>query len=146
MRIHLCTVINCTPEETWASVEDISTHIEWMADAESITFTSDQRSGVGTQFECLTKVGPLKTVDVMTVTAWGPPTRMGIEHRGMVTGSGDFMISSDGRGRTIFCWDEVLHFPWWMGGVIGEYFGRPLLKHVWRANLRRLKERAERPS
>ena len=146
MRIHLCTVINCTPEETWASVEDISTHIEWMADAESITFTSDQRSGVGTQFECLTKIGPLKTVDVMTVTAWDPPKRMGIEHRGMVTGCGDFMLSSDERGRTIFCWDEVLHFPWWMGGVIGEFFGRPVLKHVWRANLRRLKARAERPS
>lgn len=146
MRIHLCTVINCTPEETWAAVEDISTHIEWMADAESITFTSDQTSGVGTEFECLTKVGPLKTVDVMTVTSWEPGKRMGIEHRGMVTGGGDFMLSADERGRTIFCWDETLHFPWWMAGVIGEFFGRPVLKYVWRANLRRLKDRAEKHS
>jgi len=144
VRIHLCTVIDCTPEETWAAVEDIATHVEWMADADSITFTSDQRQGVGTEFECLTRVGPLVTTDVMTVTEWIPAQRMGIEHRGVVTGRGHFELEGDGRGRTVFCWEEDLTFPTWMGGRLGERAGRPVLMRIWRANLNRLKAKAER--
>lgn len=137
-------MIDCTPEETWAAVEDIATHVEWMADADSITFTSDQRQGVGTEFECLTRVGPLVTIDVMTVTEWIPARRMGIEHRGVVTGRGHFELEGDGRGRTVFCWEEELRFPAWMGGRIGERAGRPVLERIWRANLARLKAKAER--
>jgi len=137
-------VIDCTPEEVWASVADVATHIEWMADADSITFVTDQHQGVGTEFECLTRVGPLVTTDVMTITEWEPARRMGIEHRGVVTGRGHFNLEDDGRGRTIFCWDEELHFPWWMGGAAGERAGRPVLQRIWRANLTRLKAKAER--
>ena len=144
MHIHLCTVIDCTADEVWSSVEDISTHTEWMADADSITFVTDQRQGVGTEFECLTRVGPLVTTDVMTITEWQPGRRMGIEHRGVVTGRGHFNLEDDGRGRTIFCWDEDLHFPWWMGSRAGERAGRPILERIWRANLTRLKAKAER--
>ena len=137
-------MIDCTPEEVWASVEDVASHTEWMADADSITFVTEQRQGVGTEFKCLTRVGPFATTDVMTVTAWEPARRMGIEHRGVVTGRGHFNLEDDGRGRTIFCWDEELHFPWWMGGSAGERAGRPVLQRIWRANLSRLKAKAER--
>ena len=40
--IRVTTVIDAPPAEVWAGVEDIATHVEWMADAESITFTSEQ--------------------------------------------------------------------------------------------------------
>ena len=143
MKIHLCTTIGATVERVWWTVEDISTHTEWMADAESITFVSDQRSGIGTEFDCLTRVGPLSTVDRMRITEWEPEAVMGIEHRGLVTGSGRFTLRSTGAGLTEFCWDEDLHFPIWMGGAIGERTGRPVLLRIWRANLARLRTLAE---
>ena len=121
-----------------------SSDLEWMADADSITFVTDQRQGVGTEFECLTRVGPLVTTDVMTITEWEPGRRMGIEHRGVVTGRGHFELEGDGRGRTVFCWEEDLTFPTWMGGRLGERAGRPVLMRIWRANLSRLKAKAER--
>ena len=42
---------------------DIETHTEWMADADRITFLSEQHEGVGAEFDCLTRVGPLHTTD-----------------------------------------------------------------------------------
>ena len=41
-------------ERVWAAVSDLSSHVEWMADAESIAFRTDQRSGVGTIMEVVT--------------------------------------------------------------------------------------------
>ena len=86
--IHICTTIAAPPEEVWRAVERIETHTEWMLDAESITFRSEQHSGVGAEFDCLTRVGPLHTTDHFVVTRWEPGCAMGIEHRGAVTGDG----------------------------------------------------------
>ena len=144
MRIHLCTTIGASVERVWQTVESIETHTQWMADAESITFLTDQRDGVGTEFDCLTRVGPFSTVDRMRVTEWEPNAVMGIEHHGMVTGAGRFTLRAMGAGLTEFCWDEELHFPIWMGGAVGERAGRPVLMRVWRANLSRLRCLAER--
>ncbi len=88
VEVRLCETIGVTPDAVWAAMEDIETHTEWMADAVAITFRTDQRTGVGTEFECLTRIGPFTTTDVMTVTEWRPGIVMGIEHRGVVTGVG----------------------------------------------------------
>lgn len=146
MHIHLCITIGAPVESVWNTIESVEDHTEWMADAESITFVTDQRAGVGTEFDCLTRVGPLSTVDRMRVTEWKPNAAMGIEHRGMVTGAGRFTLRAAGAGITEFCWDEELHFPMWMGGAIGERAGRPVLMRIWRANLTRLRDLAERPA
>jgi hypothetical protein len=143
MRILVCTTIGAPVERVWTSVEDISTHTRWMADAESIEFVTAQRRGVGTEFDCRTRVGPFTTVDRMRVTEWDPGVAMGIEHRGMVTGTGRFTLSDAGAGITEFCWTEDLVFPRRMGGRVGERAARPILERVWRANLRRLREIAE---
>jgi hypothetical protein len=108
-----------------------------MADAASIRFTGDQRSGVGTTFECETRVGPLRTRDVMEVTEWRERRSMGVRHRGLVTGTGRFLLRRHGRHGTCLTWDETLRFPWWLGGALGGVVGRPVLKWVWRGNLRR---------
>ena len=139
VRITVATEIPATPAAVWAAIEDLATHTEWMADAERITFVTEQHAGVGTQFDCLTVVGPLRTTDRMTVTEWEPGVAMGIEHRGTVTGSGRFTLAPSPRG-TRFCWSEELHFPWWMGGPAGEIAGRPVLTRVWRRNLDRLRD------
>jgi len=138
LHLHLCTDIGATPEEVWRAVEHVETHTAWMADAESITFVTEQHQGVGTAFDCLTKLGPLRTTDRMTVTEWEPAAVMGIEHRGAVTGTGRFTLQAGGAG-TRFCWTEDLTFPWWMGGPLGEVAGRPVLSWVWKRNLERLR-------
>jgi uncharacterized protein YndB with AHSA1/START domain len=143
MHIHLCTTIGAPVEHVWDTVEDVATHTRWMADAESIDFVTDQRRGVGTEFDCRTRVGPLTTVDRMRVTEWEPGVAMGIEHHGIVTGTGRFTLRTAGPGLTEFCWSEELVFPLTMGGGLGERAGRPVLERIWSANLRRLRDLAE---
>jgi hypothetical protein len=79
----------------------------------------------------------------MRVTEWEPGVAMGIEHRGVVTGTGRFSLRDTGAGITEFCWTEDLVFPRTMGGGLGEWAGRPVLERIWRANLRRLRDLAE---
>ena len=145
--VHLCTTIAAPPADVWRAIEHVETHTEWMADAESITFRSEQHEGVGAAFDCVTRVGPLHTTDRFVVTRWEPGAAMGIEHRGAVTGVGEFRLRSLAGGAfTEFCWEETLIFPWWLGGVAGERVGRPVLTRIWQGNLRRLKARVENSS
>src|SRR5262245_6736192 len=102
MEIELCTEIPASPDAVWAVVERIETHTRWMADAERITFVGSQLQGVGTEFDCLTVIGPLRTTDRMRVTEWEPGVAMGIEHRGAVAGRGRFTLAMSVNG-TRFC-------------------------------------------
>lgn len=142
LSVEQCEWFAASPDDVWTAVEDISTHPEWMKDAAEITFTTPQHLGVGAEFACLTKIGPLRNHDLLRVTEWEPAAVMGIEHTGVVTGSGRFTLVAE-RDGTRFCWKEVLRFPWWMGGAVGERAAKPVLARVWRANLTRLKAKIE---
>ena len=137
--------IEATPDEVWEAVEDISTHVRWMGDAESITFTSDKTRGKGTTFDCLTRVGPFALVDRMEITRWDEGRAMGVIHTGLVTGVGEFRHKGKGRrkGRTRFSWRERLRFPWWMGGPLGALAAKPVMVLIWRRSLRRLADLVE---
>ena len=113
-----------------------------MEDAVDIRFISATRSGVGTTFDCDTRVGPLRLTDRMVVTEWDPPRAMGIRHTGVVTGVGRFVLAPSGRG-TAFAWEERLTFPAWVGGGLGGAAAAPLLRRVWRRNLQNLKALVE---
>ena len=141
--VGVCTVINAPLDEVWRAVEHIERHTEWMHDAVSIEFEGEQRSGVGTAFACVTRVGPLSTTDHFVVTRWEPPTLMAIEHRGAVTGDADFRLRALAPEQTEFCWEERLRFPWWFAGRIGEQVGKPVLRHVWQGNVERLRRSIE---
>jgi hypothetical protein len=143
-RVEVSIIIDRPPAVVWRHIEDIASHVEWMADAETIRFTSDSTRGVGTSFECDTKVGPLRLTDRMTVTEWVPEATMGVSHTGVVTGRGRFRLRPVGNGRTQFSWAEELSFPWWMGGRAGALAGTPVLTRIWRSNLRSLKRVVER--
>lgn len=127
--------IAAPPEVVWDDVRHIDRHVEWMNDAEKITFTSKARSGVGTAFDCLTKVGPLRMTDRMEITDWDEEQRMGVRHVGLVTGEGQFTLTPAADGGTRFTWDERLTFPWWMGGPVGGVVGGIILTRIWRKNL-----------
>ncbi len=140
MQITVSTYLDASPEEAWADLENLQSHVEWMHDAAKITMQTDQTQGVGTTFVCDTVVGPLKTADLMTITEWEPAKAMGVKHEGMVTGEGRFTLEAEGDG-TRFSWDEELNFPLWLGGPIGEIFGKPILTFVWKRNLELLARR-----
>lgn len=142
-RIRVSTVIDARPAVVWAAVEDVGSHTEWMADAVAIRFTSDRTSGVGTTFECDTKVGPFRLTDHMEITEWRPRKAMGVRHVGLVTGTGVFTIATARKGRSRFTWTERLVFPWWMGGSVGGVVGGVVMRRIWRKNLRTLKELVE---
>lgn len=143
--IRVSIEIDLSPDDLWAILEPVERHVDWMADAESIEFTSEQTRGVGTEFICVTKVGPIKLDDRMEITEWEPGRRMGVRHDGLVSGSGAFQLEPIDLGRrTRFVWAESLKFPWFLGGPIGELVGVPIvLGAIWRRNLRRLKQLAE---
>ena len=143
MRIRTCVTIDASPATVWAEVHRIESHVEWMRDAESIRFVSASRTGVGTSFECRTRVGPVATTDLLVVTEWQPHHALGIAHRGAIRGQGRFTMDPEGDAQTRFCWREELRFPWWMGGPVGEALARPLLRRIWTGNLRRLRARVE---
>lgn len=142
-RVRVCATINAPVSATWSSLEQIGTHVDWMADARSIRFTTNMHQGVGTEFECVTVVGPIRLTDIMSITEWEPREAMGVDHRGVVRGTGRFTLRELPGDRTDFCWEERLTFPWWLGGAIGERVAQPILTRLWRGNLARLRRLIE---
>lgn len=142
-RIRVSTVINAAPARVWDEVRHIERHVDWMADAESITFRSSQRAGAGTEFDCVTKVGPIRLTDKMAITQWREGREMGVRHQGLVTGVGKFTLSRVRRDRTRFTWEERLVFPWWLGGPVGGVVGGVVMRQIWKRNLRVLKALVE---
>ena len=145
MTLRVEITIDAPPEVVWAHLEDIASHVEWMADAVSIRFEGDQQRGAGTRFSCRTRVGPLHTTDLMEITGWEPPHLMAVRHTGPVSGEGRFELAPAGPAghSTTMVWVERLVFPWWLGGRLGAITARPLLRRIWQANLGRLAARVE---
>lgn len=144
MSIRVAIDIAAPVQKVWDIVEPVERHIDWMADAVAIRFQTEQTRGTGTTFFCDTKVGPIKLVDVMTITAWEPGKVMGVKHTGVVTGSGEFTLDAIDENNTRFTWTETLTFPWWLGGPLGAFVGGQIvMKAIWRRNLRELKKLVE---
>jgi hypothetical protein len=142
-KVQVSVQIEASPKVVWTAIEDIASHVDWMRDAVEIRFTSEQRSGVGTTFDCDTRLGPIRLTDRMTITEWSPGKAMGVDHVGLVTGTGRLTLRRSWRGRTRFGWEERLVFPWWLGGPVGALAAKPLLTAVWRRSLRDLKAKVE---
>ena len=143
--IEVSTVVPAPPETVWEDLRHIGRHVEWMSDAASIRFLTEATEGVGVRFECDTVVGPLRLTDRMEVTDWRDAQAMGIRHTGVVSGVGHFRLSAcegpAGEACTRFEWTETLRFRWWMGGPVGAWLARPVLRAVWTRNLARFSAR-----
>tara|TARA_X000000368_G_scaffold27981_2_gene21086 strand:- start:4186 stop:4629 length:444 start_codon:yes stop_codon:yes gene_type:complete len=141
--INVSIEIAATPKEVWDVVKDISDHVNWMKDAERIDFLTEKQSGVGTMFDCATKVGPFRLKDKMEITEWVDEESMGVSHAGLVTGTGRFSLKETASNGTLFAWEETLYFPFWMGGPLRNPVGTRILSLIWRKNLKLLKEQVE---
>lgn len=141
--IEVSVEIQAPLEAVWAAAADLGSHTEWMADAESITFITARERGLGTRMEVATRIGPLRTKDVMEVTEWEDRRRIGVRHTGLVTGEGAFELEEVDPATTRFTWRERLTFPWYLGGPLIARVAAPVLGAVWKRNLKRLKSRLE---
>jgi hypothetical protein len=128
-------------EHVWSELARLGDHVEWMLDATAIRFRSGQREGIGTVFECDTKIGPFSLTDVMEITEWEPGEAIGVRHSGPVGGTGRFSLTDAPGGATVIEWHEDLHFPWWLAGAAGAQLARPVFAALWKGNLRRLSHR-----
>jgi uncharacterized protein YndB with AHSA1/START domain len=142
-RVRVRTTIAAPPEIVWAAISDVGTHVDWMEDAVAIRFTSERRQGVGTTFDCDTRVGPIGLTDRMAITEWKPGRVMGVRHEGVVKGTGRFTLRRRRGRQTAFTWDERLIVPWWLGGPIGALLSAVVLRRIWRRNLANLKQIVE---
>ena len=140
MGIEVKIDIPASQQEVWDFAADLARNVEWMVDAETITFTSDQTEGVGTTFDCVTKLGPLQTTDRIEVVEWDPPRTLGVEHHGAVRGTGRFTLTPIDEG-TRFTWNEELMLPWYFGARFGRQPASLVLERMWRKNLRTLRAR-----
>jgi uncharacterized protein YndB with AHSA1/START domain len=140
MGVTVAILIPASLETVWEALTDFASHSEWMTDARHVEFETAQQSGVGTRLRVETRLGPLKTVDVMEVTAWEPHRRIGVVHQGLVRGEGEFRLEPVAGGVTV-AWSESLTFPWTFGGSVGARLSRPLFKWIWGRNLSQLKKR-----
>lgn len=141
MPIRVSIDIPARREAIWEDIAVIASHAEWMTDAESIDFVTEEQTGLGTEIEVATKVGPFRTTDRMTFTEWQPPATMAVEHRGLFTGFGRFSLDPIDDRTTRFTWEEVIRFPWYLGGPVATAIAQPVLRRIWRRNLERLRDR-----
>jgi hypothetical protein len=138
---HLTQAVGAPAPAVWTDLADLGAHAEWMADAASITFVGDQRRGLGTRFDCVTRVGPLRTVDRMEVTRWDEGRELAVRHVGLVRGEGTFTLRALSDTRTEVIWHEELIFPWYFGGPLAALAAGPILRRLWRGNLTRFAAR-----
>ena len=135
-------VMGASVPDVWSHLADLRSHADWMADAEKVSFSTPQTSGVGTTMRVLTRVGPFRTTDLMTVVEWEENRVMTVTHEGTVTGTGRFEIHPAPTGTTL-SWTEDLRFPWWLGGPVGAFLGGLILRPIWKRNLARFKSLVE---
>jgi hypothetical protein len=79
----------------------------------------------------------------MEVTEWDHRRRIGVRHTGVVTGQGVFELEEVDPANTRFTWRERLTFPWYLGGPLTAWLAWPVLRAVWKRNLKGLKAHLE---
>jgi uncharacterized protein YndB with AHSA1/START domain len=134
MGIKVERVIPASRGKVWSELADLASHASWMKDAVEVEFLGASRSGVGTRMRVPTRVGPLRTVDILEVTEWVEGQSITVDHKGLVSGTGRFSLEGD--DPTTVVWEETLRFPWWLGGSVAALIARPFLGAIWRGNLR----------
>jgi carbon monoxide dehydrogenase subunit G len=145
MRIEAVGVFESTPQRTWEVLSDWERQASWMPDVAWIRVRGSERRE-GACLDVRTKVlGIPALTDEVVVTAWQPPHRLAVEHRGLVKGNGEWRLEPFGSG-TRFVWVEQLRLPF---GVIGELALRvygPVQRAMLRRSIRNLKALCEEPS
>jgi carbon monoxide dehydrogenase subunit G len=139
MEIHIEQEVRAPREEVWKELSDLGSHASWMRDAREVQFLGESTSGVGTRMRVPTRIGPMRTNDILEVIDWVDGKSMTVRHLGIIGGTGQFRLEGD--SPTVVIWEEELRFPWWLGGLIAAMAARPILDLIWSGNLKRFAAR-----
>ncbi|MBI5284731.1 MAG: SRPBCC family protein [Chloroflexi bacterium] len=138
------TFIAAPPEAVWRVLADLEHQAMWMVDVRALDVVTEQKRGVGTLLHVTSELfGQPVVKDVMAITAWEPPHRMDVEHRGQFHGSGQFLIDRVDNG-CIFTWIEDFAPPLGpMGELAFALIIRPHLLRVFARSMANVKRLAE---
>lgn len=136
--------IAAPPEVVWEILADLEHQAAWMVDVRKLKVVTEEKRGVGAIMHVTSELFRLPIVkDVMAITAWEPPRRMDVEHRGQFKGTGQFLLEPAHNGTT-FIWIEDFAPPLGrLGELVFALVVRPHLRRVFArslANVRRLAE------
>jgi len=123
--------IAASPERVWAVLADLEHQAAWMVDVRRLEVVTEQKQGAGAVLHVTSELFGLPVVkDVMAITAWEPPRRMDVEHRGQFHGTGSFLLDPVHNG-TIFTWIEDFRPPLGpLGEAVFAIVVRPHLRRV----------------
>ncbi len=124
------------PEVVWELITDWERQGEWMLEASDFRVTSEQREGIGVEAEATVKIGGISTRDKVVVVGWEPNRRLAIDHRGWVSGRGEFYLTPLGTDRTHMFWREELHPPVGLLGALGLTGFKPIMRRIFARDLR----------
>ena len=142
--LELWVHINATPEQVWDVIADLETQQRWMVDLRSLDFTTESRSGAGTEVDVVSELFGLPLVkDKMRITSWQPPFRYDVAHVGQFTGTGAFVLQP-AAGGTLFTWREHFKPPLGPLGELGfMLIVGPHLRRVFTRSMENVKHLAE---
>jgi hypothetical protein len=99
---------------------------------------------LGARLEVRTKVfGIPAATDVVRVTTWDPARRLGVDHVGVVVGTGEWELEAIDAERTRFTWTEDIRMMPPVVGALALWLYSPWQRWMLRrsiGNLRRLVE------
>jgi carbon monoxide dehydrogenase subunit G len=125
-------------EVVWPYLVDWEHLDRWMTEASDFRVVSAQREGVGMVAQATISLAGFRTRDPIVVTAFEPPTHLGIRHDGWVKGNGEMRCSPDGSG-TRLDWTESYRPPLRPLGWLGMRVLQPLLMRTFNRDLALLK-------
>jgi carbon monoxide dehydrogenase subunit G len=134
--------IDASPARVWDHVVDWPRQSEWIP-ATRVRGVTDG-TGIGTQIEAFTGVGPFGLRDTMTVTAWDPPHRCEVLHTGRVLrGEAGFVVTPRGDDGTRLEWWERFDLPAGPAGRLAWPAARPAVQLGIRRALQALRRSVE---
>jgi len=135
--------IEASVARVWDVLRDWEGSDAWMVDATSVEVVGEQREGVGTKVQAVTKIAGVPLTDRFTVTAWEPERLIAIMHHAWpIRGLAWWELSPTGSG-TFMEWAEELDPPFGpLGEIGGTVLKRPIEK-VLAKSFAKLKASAE---
>jgi carbon monoxide dehydrogenase subunit G len=113
-------------ERVWDRLTDWKSHSAWIP--KTLVTISEQTNGVGTQFIGITRIGPLRLDDPMTVAEFQAPSAGRasctiIKTGSVLGGTAGFTLSSVDASTTRLDWFEDIHLKpqaifWWTAPFI----------------------------
>jgi hypothetical protein len=128
-------VLPGSPEVVWELITDWENQGKWQLEARDFVVTSPQREGIGVEATATVSIGGITTHDRVLVTEWQANKRLGIEHKGWVSGRAEMRLTPLEPGTTHLFWSEKLYPPWGILGAIGMSLFKPLMIRTFRRDL-----------